>query len=125
MEGGPDCPRGVSCRARDKITQPLASFHVTPHGNVPDFFTRPARYRALAKVMRRLEVPLSIKLDRLHTTIQIAMGWTNSHLRVPLRRRRRVRRSGPRLSFQHDRRPKGDAGRGARRLRRQVLTLRL
>ncbi|KQZ76366.1 hypothetical protein ASE06_07965 [Sphingopyxis sp. Root214] len=30
--------------------------------------------------MRRLEVPLSIKRDRLHTTIQIAMGWTDSHL---------------------------------------------
>ncbi|MGR4893571.1 plasmid pRiA4b ORF-3 family protein [Sphingopyxis sp. LARHCG72] len=32
------------------------------------------------KVMRRIEVPLSIRLDRLHTTIQVAMGWTDSHL---------------------------------------------
>jgi len=31
-------------------------------------------------VMRRLEVPLSIRLDRLHFAIQAAMGWTNSHL---------------------------------------------
>jgi len=31
-------------------------------------------------VMRRLEVPLSIQLDRLHLAIQAAMGWTNSHL---------------------------------------------
>jgi hypothetical protein len=31
-------------------------------------------------VMRRVEVPLAIKLDRLHLTIQAAMGWTNSHL---------------------------------------------
>jgi Plasmid pRiA4b ORF-3-like protein len=31
-------------------------------------------------VMRRLEVPLSIRLDRLHLAIQAAMGWTNSHL---------------------------------------------
>jgi hypothetical protein len=30
--------------------------------------------------MRRLEVPLSIRLDRLHLAIQAAMGWTNSHL---------------------------------------------
>lgn len=31
-------------------------------------------------VMRRLEVPFSIKLDRLHTILQVALGWTNSHL---------------------------------------------
>lgn len=32
------------------------------------------------KVLRRIEAPLSIRLDRLHLTIQAAMGWTNSHL---------------------------------------------
>jgi hypothetical protein len=32
------------------------------------------------RVLRRIEVPLTIKLDRLHLTIQAAMGWTNSHL---------------------------------------------
>lgn len=32
------------------------------------------------KVMRRIEVPLTIRLDRLHLVIQAAMGWTNSHL---------------------------------------------
>jgi hypothetical protein len=31
-------------------------------------------------VMRRLEVPLSLRLDRLHTVLQVAMGWTDSHL---------------------------------------------
>jgi hypothetical protein len=31
-------------------------------------------------VLRRLEVPLSIRLDRLHLVIQAAMGWTDSHL---------------------------------------------
>lgn len=31
-------------------------------------------------VMRRIEVPLSIRLDRLHQALQAAMGWTNSHL---------------------------------------------
>jgi Plasmid pRiA4b ORF-3-like protein len=31
-------------------------------------------------VVRRIEVPLGIRLDRLHLTIQAAMGWTNSHL---------------------------------------------
>jgi hypothetical protein len=31
-------------------------------------------------VVRRLEVPLAIHLDRLHLVLQAAMGWTNSHL---------------------------------------------
>ena len=32
------------------------------------------------EVMRRLVVPLTLKLDRLHLTLQAAFGWTNSHL---------------------------------------------
>lgn len=32
------------------------------------------------KVLRRIEVPADIKLDRLHMTLQVALGWTNSHL---------------------------------------------
>jgi hypothetical protein len=31
-------------------------------------------------VLRRVEVPFDIRLDRLHLTIQAGMGWTNSHL---------------------------------------------
>jgi len=31
-------------------------------------------------VLRRVNVPFDIRLDRLHLTIQAAMGWTNSHL---------------------------------------------
>jgi hypothetical protein len=31
-------------------------------------------------VVRRIELPFDIRLDRLHLTIQAAMGWTNSHL---------------------------------------------
>lgn len=31
-------------------------------------------------VMRRIEVPLDLRLDRLHTVLQEAVGWTNSHL---------------------------------------------
>jgi len=31
-------------------------------------------------VLRRVEVPFDIRLDRLHLTIQAATGWTNSHL---------------------------------------------
>jgi Plasmid pRiA4b ORF-3-like protein len=32
------------------------------------------------EVMRRLDVPLKIRLDRLHLVLQVAMGWTDSHL---------------------------------------------
>src|SRR5712691_8489549 len=31
-------------------------------------------------VLRRIEVPFDIRLDRLHLAIQAAMGWTDSHL---------------------------------------------
>lgn len=31
-------------------------------------------------VTRTLQAPMDIRLDRLHLTIQAAMGWTNSHL---------------------------------------------
>jgi hypothetical protein len=32
------------------------------------------------QVLRRFDVPLKIKLNRLHNVIQGAMGWTDSHL---------------------------------------------
>src|SRR4051812_22020558 len=31
-------------------------------------------------VMRRLIVPLQLRMDRLHEVLQLAVGWTNSHL---------------------------------------------
>ena len=31
-------------------------------------------------VRRRIEVPLTIRLDRLHRVLQIVMGWENYHL---------------------------------------------
>jgi len=31
-------------------------------------------------VQRRVEVPLTMRLDRLHLVLQAALGWTNSHL---------------------------------------------
>ena len=31
-------------------------------------------------VLRHIEVPFDIRLDRLHLTMQAALGWTNSHL---------------------------------------------
>ncbi len=30
--------------------------------------------------VRAVEVPLDVRLDRLHTVIQAAMGWTDTHL---------------------------------------------
>ena len=32
------------------------------------------------QVLRRFDVALKIKLNRLHDVIQAAMGWTDSHL---------------------------------------------
>ena len=32
------------------------------------------------EVMRRLVLPVTLRLDRLHLTLQAAFGWTNSHL---------------------------------------------
>jgi hypothetical protein len=32
------------------------------------------------KVMRRFEVPVTMRLSRLHTVLQIILGWTDSHL---------------------------------------------
>jgi hypothetical protein len=31
------------------------------------------------QILRRIEVPVTIRLDRLHLAIQAAMGWTNTH----------------------------------------------
>ena len=31
-------------------------------------------------VVRRIEVPLGLRLDRLHAVLQVSVGWTNSHL---------------------------------------------
>src|SRR5262249_10342876 len=35
---------------------------------------------ARPQVLRRIEVPLAIRLDRLHLVLQAALGGTNSHL---------------------------------------------
>lgn len=34
----------------------------------------------VTEVMRRLVVPVTLRLDRLHLSLQAAFGWTNSHL---------------------------------------------
>ncbi|HEX8484492.1 plasmid pRiA4b ORF-3 family protein, partial [Sphingomonas sp.] len=32
------------------------------------------------KVLRQIEVPVDLRLDRLHQVLQAALGWTSSHL---------------------------------------------
>ena len=66
------------------------------------------------KVLRRIEVPADIKLDRLHLTLQAALGWTNSHL---FEIRARDVGCGPafsRLARRTARRPQGETDRRAR-----------
>jgi hypothetical protein len=46
-------------------------------------------------VLRRVEVPFDIRLDRLHLTVQAAMGWTNSSHLYEIRAREVVGWSTP------------------------------
>jgi Plasmid pRiA4b ORF-3-like protein len=48
-------------------SSPLYELKVTLRGSKP-------------AIWRRLQVPGSIKLNRLHQVLQVAMGWTDSHL---------------------------------------------
>ena len=73
-------------------------------------------------VLRRVEVPFDIQLDRLHLTIQAAMGWTNSHLYEL--RARDVGWSTPlpaSMGRRLPRRPQGPPRRRARRHRPETL----
>jgi len=54
---------------------------------MPSYKAPPSLYRLKVSLLeikppiwRRLEVPASIKLCCLHTAVQVAMGWTDSHL---------------------------------------------
>lgn len=61
-------PSGKSSRAKSPGSAPsLYQLKITLKGS------RPA-------IWRRVVVPADMTLDRLHAVIQIAMGWTNSHL---------------------------------------------
>ena len=53
--------------AVDKATAPIYQLKVVLLGSTP-------------LVWRRLQVPGDAKLDWLHAVLQVAMGWTNSHL---------------------------------------------
>lgn len=49
----------------------IASRHRPPEGHPRH--VKPA-------IMRRLEVPLDLRLDLLHLVLQAVLGWTDSHL---------------------------------------------
>ena len=53
-----------------------------PRFNLPDdiFQLRVSLIGIEPPVWRRLLVPQDLTLPRLHTILQVVMGWTNSHL---------------------------------------------
>lgn len=57
----------MNCKSRGMTTDTIACLKITLDGVEP-------------AVVRRIEVPFDIRLDRLHLSIQASMGWTNSHL---------------------------------------------
>src|SRR5689334_6481652 len=67
-----NCCRGTGRPAMRSV----ASRHDRRQRRPPAGQARRCRTRCRARV----EVPLTIRLDRLHLVLQAAMGWTNSHL---------------------------------------------
>ena len=49
-------------------------------GGIPLYQLKITLRRSKPPIWRRVVVRADLRLDRLHTVIQIAMGWTNSHL---------------------------------------------
>src|SRR5437016_5637406 len=49
-------------------------------GGVPLYQLKITLKRSKPPIWRRVVLRADMSLDRLHTIIQIAMGWTNSHL---------------------------------------------
>jgi len=57
----------ISETAAEKASAPIYQLKVVLLGSAPP-------------IWRRLHVPADAKLDWLHAVLQVAMGWTNSHL---------------------------------------------
>jgi hypothetical protein len=53
---------------------------VQPAGGVPLYQLKITLKRSKPPIWRRVVLRADMRLDRLHNFIQIAMGWTNSHL---------------------------------------------
>jgi hypothetical protein len=54
-------------------------------------------------VWRRLQVPARVRLDRLHSVLQAAMGWEDAHLHMFEAGRRRFGDADPELEFEDER----------------------
>jgi len=48
--------------------------------NAPIYQLKVVLLGSAMPIWRRLHVPADAKLDWLHAVLQVAMGWTNSHL---------------------------------------------
>jgi hypothetical protein len=48
--------------------------------NAPIYQLKVVLFGSATPIWRRLHVPADAKLDWLHAVLQVAMGWTNSHL---------------------------------------------
>ncbi|HET6185047.1 MAG TPA: hypothetical protein VFA03_15835 [Acetobacteraceae bacterium] len=74
-------------------------------------------------VLRRLLVPVTIRLDRLHLVLQAAIGWTNSHLYEIRAGDVGWGMPDPRLRRRTARRQQGAAGRRAGGCRRPIADI--
>jgi len=69
-----------------RVTDPAAVADLRP-GHYWRYDERRVRLKVTLEgidppIWRRLEVPASLRLERLHDVLQVALGWTNSHLHV-------------------------------------------
>src|SRR5437879_12551440 len=53
---------------------------IEQHGGRPLYQLKVTLKWSKPPIWRRVIVSADIRLDRLHTVIQVIMGWTNSHL---------------------------------------------
>jgi hypothetical protein len=73
---------GFTCWTKFASVKRMISFSETATGNAnaPLYQLKVVLLGSAPTVWRRLQVPGDAKLDWLHAVIQVATGWTNSHL---------------------------------------------